>query len=91
MTSGPPDWESAYGSATPPPWDIGGPQSAFVRLADRGLLAGRVLDAALPGSMRRFYARAVTFDRPRSGIALRPEANPIASLISAARGGSQRA
>jgi len=28
-----------------PAWDIGGPQPAFVRLADHGLLAGRVLDA----------------------------------------------
>ena len=45
MTTGPPDWEAVYGSATPPPWDIGRPQPAFVRLAGSGLLAGRVLDA----------------------------------------------
>jgi cyclopropane fatty-acyl-phospholipid synthase-like methyltransferase len=31
--------------ATPPPWDIGRPQPAFVRLAERGLLSGRLLDA----------------------------------------------
>jgi SAM-dependent methyltransferase len=45
VTAGERDWDAAYGSATPPPWDIGGPQPAFVRLADSGLLAGRVLDA----------------------------------------------
>lgn len=41
----PPGWDAAYESATPPPWDIGAPQPAFIRLADGGLLAGRVLDA----------------------------------------------
>ncbi|MER6076058.1 class I SAM-dependent methyltransferase [Streptomyces sp. NPDC001817] len=30
--------------ASPPPWDIGRPQSAFLALADTGLLHGRVLD-----------------------------------------------
>jgi cyclopropane fatty-acyl-phospholipid synthase-like methyltransferase len=45
VTAGAPDWDAVYGSATPPPWDVGGPQPAFVRLADSGLLAGRVLDA----------------------------------------------
>ncbi|HEV2377777.1 MAG TPA: class I SAM-dependent methyltransferase [Streptosporangiaceae bacterium] len=45
MTDGAHDWEAVYESATPPPWDIGRPQPTFVRLADSGLLAGRVLDA----------------------------------------------
>jgi SAM-dependent methyltransferase len=45
MTEHANDWDASYGSATPPPWDIGGPQPAFVRLADSGLLAGQVLDA----------------------------------------------
>jgi SAM-dependent methyltransferase len=45
MTAGPPDWDVVYESATPPTWDIGAPQPAFVRLADGGALAGRVLDA----------------------------------------------
>ena len=31
--------------ATPPPWDIGHPQPAFLALADTGALRGRVLDA----------------------------------------------
>jgi SAM-dependent methyltransferase len=41
-----PTWDSSYApDAEPPPWDIGRPQPAFVRLADRGLLSGRLLDA----------------------------------------------
>jgi cyclopropane fatty-acyl-phospholipid synthase-like methyltransferase len=42
----PPGWDTVYApDAAPPPWDIGRPQRAFVRLADRGLLSGRLLDA----------------------------------------------
>ncbi|MFI5062766.1 MAG: class I SAM-dependent methyltransferase [Streptosporangiales bacterium] len=40
-----PGWDDAYLASTPPPWDIGRPQPAFARLADRGLLTGQVLDA----------------------------------------------
>lgn len=44
MTTTPDDgWDGAY--AGTPPWDIGRPQTAFIRLADRGLLSGRLLDA----------------------------------------------
>jgi cyclopropane fatty-acyl-phospholipid synthase-like methyltransferase len=45
MTDVPPDWDSVYAAAAPPPWDIGRPQPAFARLADSGLLSGRLLDA----------------------------------------------
>ncbi len=39
-------WDGVYApDAAPPPWDIGRPQPAFLRLADRGLLSGRLLDA----------------------------------------------
>jgi cyclopropane fatty-acyl-phospholipid synthase-like methyltransferase len=41
----PPSWDSVYEAGSHPPWDIGRPQPAFVRLADSGLLRGRVLDA----------------------------------------------
>jgi cyclopropane fatty-acyl-phospholipid synthase-like methyltransferase len=34
-----------YGPGAAPPWDIGRPQPAFLRLAGRGLLSGRLLDA----------------------------------------------
>jgi SAM-dependent methyltransferase len=40
-----PAWDASYTGQTPAPWDIGRPQPAFVRLADQGLLAGRVLDS----------------------------------------------
>jgi len=40
-----PPWDASYTAETPAPWDIGRPQPAFVRLADDGLLAGRVLDS----------------------------------------------
>ncbi|HMC41184.1 MAG TPA: class I SAM-dependent methyltransferase [Acidimicrobiales bacterium] len=38
------DWDEAY-AGPPPPWDIGRPQSAFVRLAEAGALSGAVLDS----------------------------------------------
>ncbi|HTW09635.1 MAG TPA: class I SAM-dependent methyltransferase, partial [Acidimicrobiales bacterium] len=38
------DWDASYTGA-PPPWDIGRPQAAFVRLADAGALSGTLLDA----------------------------------------------
>jgi len=44
MTTPSADWDSSYRDNVPT-WDIGRPQPAFVRLADRGLLSGRVLDA----------------------------------------------
>jgi cyclopropane fatty-acyl-phospholipid synthase-like methyltransferase len=37
-----PSWNSVYEGS--PPWDIGGPQPEFVRLADAGKLQGKVLD-----------------------------------------------
>jgi len=46
MTDSPhPSWDASYTGDEPPPWDIGRPQPAFVRLAEAGLLGGRVLDA----------------------------------------------
>src|SRR6185437_12501896 len=44
MTTPSAGWDSAY-EGSPPPWDIGRPQPAFVRLAEAGLLSGRLLDA----------------------------------------------
>ena len=34
-----PSWDAAYAGSVPPPWDVGQPQPAFVRLAEQGLLA----------------------------------------------------
>ena len=39
-----PDWDDSY-AGPPPPWDIGRPQPAFVRLAEAGTLTGTLLDA----------------------------------------------
>ena len=36
MTTPRRDWDEVYTADTPPPWDIGRPQPAFVRLADDG-------------------------------------------------------
>jgi SAM-dependent methyltransferase len=40
-----PGWDASYASDRPAPWDIGRPQPAFARLAERGLLSGGLLDA----------------------------------------------
>jgi SAM-dependent methyltransferase len=45
MTTVPHDWDSIYAGGQRPPWDIGQPQPAFVRLAEQGLLSGALLDA----------------------------------------------
>jgi SAM-dependent methyltransferase len=38
-------WDESYAATAPAPWDIGRPQPVFVRLADAGLLRGRLLDS----------------------------------------------
>jgi SAM-dependent methyltransferase len=40
-----PSWDESYARDARPPWDIGRPQPAFLRLADGGLLRGSLLDA----------------------------------------------
>jgi SAM-dependent methyltransferase len=40
-----PSWDDSYTGSAAAPWDIGRPQEAFRRLAENGLLTGRVLDA----------------------------------------------
>jgi len=40
----PQNWDDSY-AGPPPPWDIGRPQPAFVRLAEAGALRGDLLDA----------------------------------------------
>jgi len=53
-----PGWDTAYTAAEPAPWDIGRPQPAFVRLADDGLLSGRVLDAGCGSGEHTLLAAA---------------------------------
>jgi SAM-dependent methyltransferase len=44
MTAAAHDWDRPYAGPSPP-WDIGRPQPAFVRLTDVGALTGALLDA----------------------------------------------
>jgi SAM-dependent methyltransferase len=73
-----PNWDSAYAAGQPPPWDIGHPQPAFVRLADEGLLRGRVLDVGCGTGEHALLAAA------RGADAMGVDAAPLA--IERARG-----
>ncbi len=60
------DWDDSYAGASPP-WDIGRPQPAFVRLADAGALTGALLDAGCGTGEHtilaaRYNARALGID-----------------------------
>jgi cyclopropane fatty-acyl-phospholipid synthase-like methyltransferase len=58
MTTPSARWDSAYEAGSRPPWDIGRPQPTFVRLADDGLLSGRVLDAGCGSGEHALLAAA---------------------------------
>jgi SAM-dependent methyltransferase len=57
-----PSWDEAYAGDTPAPWDIGRPQPAFVRLADKGLLLGRLLDSGCGTGEQTLLAAAYGAD-----------------------------
>ena len=84
MTAAERDWDSVYGSATPPPWDIGRQQPAFVRLADSGLLAGLVLDAGCGTGEHTLLAAARGADAV--GVDVSPRAIEQARRKAAERG-----
>jgi SAM-dependent methyltransferase len=84
MTTQPPDWDAAYQAATPPPWDIGRPQPAFVRLADSGLLCGRVLDVGCGTGEHALLAAARGADAV--GVDMSPRAIEHARAKAAERG-----
>lgn len=80
-----PGWDDAYAGATPAPWDIGRPQLAFIRLAERGLLTGRVLDAGCGTGEHVLLAAGHGASEP-TGIDLSQRAIEIARAKAAERG-----
>ena len=81
----PPSWDAVYAAgAEPPPWDIGRPQPAFVRLADHGLLSGRLLDAGCGTGEHVLLAAARTAQAV--GVDISPRAIARAREKAAERG-----
>jgi len=83
MTDAAHDWDGSYAGPSPP-WDIGRPQPAFVRLADAGALTGELLDAGCGTGEHtilasRHGARAL-------GIDVSPRAIEMARRKAAERG-----
>ena len=69
----PQNWDASYtAEAEPPPWDIGRPQQAFERLAGRGLLSGRLLDAGCGTGEHALLAAAHGADA--TGVDIAPRA-----------------
>jgi SAM-dependent methyltransferase len=79
-----PSWDDSYTGSAPPPWDIDRPQPAFVRLADRGLLTGRVLDAGCGTGEHTLLAAARGADAV--GVDIAPRAIERARAKAAERG-----
>jgi SAM-dependent methyltransferase len=79
-----PSWDWAYTEGGQAPWDIGRPQPAFLRLANDGLLAGRVLDVGCGTGEHTLLAVSAGADA--LGIDLSPLAIELARAKAAARG-----
>jgi len=81
----PQNWDASYTTeAEPPPWDIGRPQEAFTRLAGRGLLSGRLLDAGCGTGEHTLLAAAHGADA--TGVDISPRAVARARAKAAERG-----
>jgi SAM-dependent methyltransferase len=79
-----PHWDENYAAGSSPPWDIGYPQPAFVRLADDGLLRGRVLDVGCGTGEHALLAAARGADA--MGVDVAPRAIERARAKAAERG-----
>ena len=69
-----PSWDDSYAGDVPAPWDIGRPQPVFVRRAEQGLMAGRVLDSGCGTGEHTLLAAAHGADATGvdvSGLAIR--------------------
>ncbi len=84
MVTPTPGWDAAYEASVPAPWDIGRPQPAFVRLADRGLLRGQVLDSGCGTGEHTLLAAARGADAV--GVDISPRAIEQARGKAADRG-----
>ena len=78
-----PDWNDSYAGPLPP-WDIGRPQPAFVRLAEAGTLTGLLLDAGC-GTGEHTILAALHGARAL-GVDISPRAIEIAHRKAAERG-----
>jgi SAM-dependent methyltransferase len=83
VADAPHEWDESY-AGPPPPWDIGRPQPAFVRLAEAGALSGAVLDAGC-GTGEHTILAALHGARA-FGIDVSPRAVEIARRKAADRG-----
>ena len=79
-----PSWDDSYAASEPPPWDIGRPQPAFVRLAEQGLLTGLLLDAGCGTGEQTLLAASSGADA--LGVDVSPLAVERARGKAAARG-----
>jgi SAM-dependent methyltransferase len=79
----PHDWDDSY-AGSPPPWDIGRPQPAFVRLAEAGALNGALLDAGCGTGEHTILA--ALYGARALGIDISPRAIEAARRKAAARG-----
>jgi cyclopropane fatty-acyl-phospholipid synthase-like methyltransferase len=75
-------FEASYAGS--PPWDIGRPQSAFVRLAEARELRGRVLDVGCGTGEHALMAASLGLDA--TGIDLAPTAIRLAKQKAQERG-----
>jgi cyclopropane fatty-acyl-phospholipid synthase-like methyltransferase len=82
VVSDPHDFEASY--AGTPPWDIGRPQPAFVRLAEAGELQGRVLDVGCGTGEHALMAATLGLDA--TGVDLAPTAIRLAKQKAQERG-----
>jgi SAM-dependent methyltransferase len=84
MTTPVPDWDAAYQGDAPAPWDIGRPQPALARLAESGVLCGRVLDAGCGTGEQALLAAA--HGAQVVGVDISPRAIGQARAKAAGRG-----